>query len=125
MISSTSVARGREAFARRRWVDAFSNLSAAEQESPLDPVDYEQLGITELSTDAAGVDTWERAGSPAAGGYWRTPNWSVPRAATTIWSRSIFQIATPSHLALEVLQTSSQVSFNVAGNPAIVCNRAQ
>ena len=63
MISTTSVVRGREAFARRRWVEAFSNLSAAEQESPLDAVDYEQLVITEylLSTDAAGVDTWERA----------------------------------------------------------------
>jgi DNA-binding CsgD family transcriptional regulator len=38
--------RGRDAFSRRSWGDAFANLSAADRETPLEPEDVEQLATT-------------------------------------------------------------------------------
>ncbi|HEV1997817.1 MAG TPA: LuxR C-terminal-related transcriptional regulator [Candidatus Dormibacteraeota bacterium] len=63
MSSPNALERGREAFRHRRWSEAFTELSASEAESPLAPADYETLVVAEylLSSDAGGVDTWERA----------------------------------------------------------------
>ncbi|HEX2258933.1 MAG TPA: response regulator transcription factor [Actinomycetota bacterium] len=40
-----TLARGREAFSRKAWADAYASLSAADQESSLEPEDLEQLAI--------------------------------------------------------------------------------
>ncbi|MHB8509850.1 MAG: DNA-binding response regulator, partial [Candidatus Dormibacteria bacterium] len=63
MSPDTSLASGRQAFQERRWSEAFTELSAAERDKALAPAEYEMLAVTEflLSSDAGGVDTWERA----------------------------------------------------------------
>jgi DNA-binding CsgD family transcriptional regulator len=43
---STALERGREAFGRRMWGDAYRSLSAADREAPLDPLDLERLGMS-------------------------------------------------------------------------------
>ena len=45
MASGSAVERGREAFSRRRWGDAYRDLSAADREASLDPADLERLGM--------------------------------------------------------------------------------
>ena len=37
--------RGRAAFARYAWLDAFTALAAADARSPLDPADLERMGM--------------------------------------------------------------------------------
>jgi DNA-binding CsgD family transcriptional regulator len=54
---------GRDAFKRRDWREAFTELTAAEAEAPLAPADYEMLVVTEhlLNTKPSGAEIWERA----------------------------------------------------------------
>ncbi|HEX2362916.1 MAG TPA: LuxR C-terminal-related transcriptional regulator [Jiangellaceae bacterium] len=44
MQAGSALERGRDAYARRAWSDAFDQLSAADAESPLEPDDLERLG---------------------------------------------------------------------------------
>ncbi len=57
--------RGREAFRRREWADAYTQLSAADREAPLDVDDLERLAVAAYLTgdDAASTDAWVR-GAP-------------------------------------------------------------
>ena len=43
MTAAHPLERGREAYARRAWADAFVQLSAADRESPLEAEDLERL----------------------------------------------------------------------------------
>jgi DNA-binding NarL/FixJ family response regulator len=69
--------RGREAYSRQAWGDAFAYLSAADAESPLEPEDLERLAfaahLTGRYEDSAAV------GARTHNGYLRKGN--VPRAA--------------------------------------------
>jgi hypothetical protein len=55
--------RGRDAFARSAWADAFTELSAADRASALGPDDVERLATAAylLGRDAASEDLWARA----------------------------------------------------------------
>jgi DNA-binding CsgD family transcriptional regulator len=46
MTTGNALDRGRDSFARRAWADAFAELSAADLDSPLEPVDVELLVTT-------------------------------------------------------------------------------
>ena len=45
MTTTNALDRGRGAFARRAWADAYSELSAADHEAPLSPEDLERLAV--------------------------------------------------------------------------------
>ena len=55
--------RGREAFRRREWGDAYTRLSAADGEAPLGVDDLERLAVAAYlaGDDAASTDAWVRA----------------------------------------------------------------
>jgi len=55
--------RGREAFARRAWGDAYSQLAAADREAPLDPEDLDLLAMAAhlVGRDVDSADLWARA----------------------------------------------------------------
>jgi DNA-binding CsgD family transcriptional regulator/tetratricopeptide (TPR) repeat protein len=55
--------RGREAFGRQSWGDAFEQLSAADREAPLEPDDLERLAVAAylLGRDEDSADIWARA----------------------------------------------------------------
>jgi DNA-binding CsgD family transcriptional regulator len=55
--------RGRAAFQRRAWSEAFTHLSAVDHEAPLPPEDLERLAIAAslLGRDAECADLWSRA----------------------------------------------------------------
>jgi DNA-binding NarL/FixJ family response regulator len=63
MLEATLVSRGREAFARRAWLDAFESLSRADQATPLGPENYELLATSAymLGRDDDHVRALERA----------------------------------------------------------------
>jgi DNA-binding CsgD family transcriptional regulator/predicted negative regulator of RcsB-dependent stress response len=62
-MSEVHLDLGRDAFKRRNWREAFTELTAAEAEAPLAPTDYELLVVTELllNTNPSGAEIWERA----------------------------------------------------------------
>jgi hypothetical protein len=43
MKSNAELARGRASYARRAWMDAYTELSAADSDAPLEPEDLECL----------------------------------------------------------------------------------
>jgi DNA-binding NarL/FixJ family response regulator len=55
--------RGRDAFARQRWGDAYAQLSAADRAAPLAPDDLERLAVAAYlaGRDADSEDAWTRA----------------------------------------------------------------
>ncbi|MBM7832170.1 DNA-binding NarL/FixJ family response regulator [Agromyces cerinus] len=63
MTISASLDQGRAAFAEHRWGAAFEELSRADHERGLDPVDLERLSTTTLllGRDAEGIDLATRA----------------------------------------------------------------
>lgn len=63
MSASDTVGRGRAAFARRAWGDAFEQLSAADPTTPLGFEDLERLAIVAylIGRDDDSADVWERA----------------------------------------------------------------
>jgi serine/threonine protein kinase/tetratricopeptide (TPR) repeat protein len=63
MITGETLDRGREAFLRQQWGDAYSGLSAADRETPLEPENLEQLATAAYLTgrDADSTDLWARA----------------------------------------------------------------
>lgn len=63
MTADGAVDRGREAFGRQAWGDAFAALSSAEREAPLALEDLERLATAAylLGRDDDSVDAWTRA----------------------------------------------------------------
>ena len=63
MITGQTVDRGREAFGRHNWGDAFAELSTANRETPLEPEDLERLATAAYLTgrDSDSTDFWGRA----------------------------------------------------------------
>ncbi len=63
MATGQALNRGRESFARRAWGEAYTQLSAADQASPLDPQDLERLAAAAylLGKDDDSADLWARA----------------------------------------------------------------
>jgi DNA-binding CsgD family transcriptional regulator len=63
MITADLAHRGRESFGRRAWGDAYSDLSAADRESPLPPEDLVRLATAAylLGRDEDSDDAWTRA----------------------------------------------------------------
>jgi len=59
MTTTNALDRGRGAFARRAWADAYSELSAADHEAPLSPEDLERLAVAAYlagrDDDGAGI----------------------------------------------------------------------
>jgi DNA-binding CsgD family transcriptional regulator/tetratricopeptide (TPR) repeat protein len=59
MTTTSALDRGRGAFARRAWADAYSELSAADHEAPLSPEDLERLAVAAYlagrDDDGAGI----------------------------------------------------------------------
>jgi ATP/maltotriose-dependent transcriptional regulator MalT len=58
-----AVDRGRESFGRQAWGDAWSQLSAADHDAPLELEDLERLAVAAflVGRDEEGVDVWARA----------------------------------------------------------------
>jgi DNA-binding NarL/FixJ family response regulator len=63
MTTAGARARGREAFDRRAWADAFAELSAADRAAALEPDELEQLATAAylVGRDEDSVAVWERA----------------------------------------------------------------
>ncbi len=63
MPAAPTLDRGRELFRRQAWADAHAQLSAADQQSPLDPEDIERLAISAflIGRDADSLDLLARA----------------------------------------------------------------
>jgi DNA-binding CsgD family transcriptional regulator/tetratricopeptide (TPR) repeat protein len=63
MTTADRLDRGREAFGRRAWTDAYAQLVAADHESSLGPEDLERLATVAhlVGRDADSAVAWERA----------------------------------------------------------------
>ncbi|HWI03128.1 MAG TPA: hypothetical protein VNT52_04765, partial [Acidimicrobiales bacterium] len=63
MQTSAHLERGREAFDRRSWPDAYALLAQADRTTTLEPVDLERLATSAYLTghDEESTDTWGRA----------------------------------------------------------------
>ena len=63
MAEADALARGRVAFGRRTWGEAYAHLSAADQEAPLELDDLERLAAAAYLTGRAAesADLWARA----------------------------------------------------------------
>jgi DNA-binding CsgD family transcriptional regulator len=63
MTMADALGRGRSAFGRRAWADAYSGLSAADHEAPLSPEDLERLALAAYlaGRDDDGADISARA----------------------------------------------------------------
>ena len=63
MNATEALDRGREAFWRQAWVDAYTQLSAADRDAALQPEDLEQLATAAylLGKDVESSDIWARA----------------------------------------------------------------
>ncbi|MGH7693557.1 MAG: DNA-binding response regulator, partial [Gemmatimonadaceae bacterium] len=58
MTMATMLEQGRTAYGRQKWADAYSSLSAADREEPLQPEDLERLATSAylVGKDAEGLD---------------------------------------------------------------------
>ncbi len=63
MITGETLDRGREAYRRHLWADAYGELTTARSEASLDPEDLERLAVSAYLTgnDAESIDSWSRA----------------------------------------------------------------
>jgi DNA-binding CsgD family transcriptional regulator len=63
MAQTPAILKGREAFARQKWREAYELLSAADRESPLEPADLERFATAAylVGEDADAVTNWTRA----------------------------------------------------------------
>jgi hypothetical protein len=82
MTAAGSLDRGRAAFGRQAWGDAWAQLTAADREAALEPEDLERLAIAAhlVGRDAESTDAWARAhhaflGRGAAPGAARCAFW--------------------------------------------------
>src|SRR5262245_36932317 len=69
LTPAVALARGRDAFARRAWKEAFAQLSAADHATRLEAADLARLaGSAQLvGHQSASDDAWDRAHHAAAG----------------------------------------------------------
>jgi hypothetical protein len=60
MTTAETLERGRESFERRAWGNAFDQLSAADQQTPLAPDDLERLAMAAylVGRDADRDEVW-------------------------------------------------------------------
>ena len=60
MAKTPAVVQGREAFALRRWGEAYRLLSVADREAPLEPADLERLAAAAylVGEDARATAIW-------------------------------------------------------------------
>src|SRR5712691_5694609 len=82
MTTAGSLDRGRAAFGRQAWADAYAQLMAADGEATLEPEDLERLAIAShlVGRDAESTEVWARAhhaflGRAAAPGAARCAFW--------------------------------------------------
>ncbi|MGH2601137.1 MAG: DNA-binding response regulator, partial [Dehalococcoidia bacterium] len=63
MTTAEALDRGRTFFSRQAWGDAYSQLSAADHQAPLEPEDLVQLATAAylVGRDADSAEAWERA----------------------------------------------------------------
>jgi ATP/maltotriose-dependent transcriptional regulator MalT len=63
MAQAPAIVQGREAFARRKWREAYQLLSAADRESPLEAADLERFATAAylVGEDAHAATNWTRA----------------------------------------------------------------
>jgi DNA-binding CsgD family transcriptional regulator len=63
MPRTSAIDQGREAFARRKWRDAYAQLSAADRELALEPADLERFATAAylVGEDANAITVWTRA----------------------------------------------------------------
>ncbi|MPZ51111.1 MAG: hypothetical protein GEU75_17745 [Dehalococcoidia bacterium] len=63
MSTAEALHRGQESFERQAWGNAYSQLSAADRERPLDPDDLEHVAVAAYLSgrDAASEELWARA----------------------------------------------------------------
>jgi DNA-binding CsgD family transcriptional regulator len=63
MVTADNLYRGRDAFRRRAWTDAYVFLAAADRDEPLAPDDLERLATAAylIGQDAASTEIWARA----------------------------------------------------------------
>ena len=63
MNAADNVRRGRDAFLRQRWTDAYGLLTMANRDEPLEPTDLERLATAAylLGKDAESAEIWTRA----------------------------------------------------------------
>ena len=63
MTAADALDRGRAAFGRRAWGDAYAQLSAADREAALEPEDLERLAMAAylVGRDDESADVWTRA----------------------------------------------------------------
>lgn len=63
MVTDEQLQRGRDAFARRAWRDAYRHLAAADEATPLEPEDVELLATAAslIGRDDAADELWARA----------------------------------------------------------------
>ena len=63
MATADNLNRGRDAFLRRGWTDAYMLLAAADSDEPLPPEDLERLATAAylIGKDAESTEIWTRA----------------------------------------------------------------
>lgn len=63
MAQTPAVVQGREAFAQRKWREAFAHLSTADREDPLEPEDLEHFATAAylVGEEAQAASIWTRA----------------------------------------------------------------
>jgi ATP/maltotriose-dependent transcriptional regulator MalT len=63
MPRTSAIAQGREAFARRKWREAYAHFSAADRDLPLEAADLERLATAAylIGEDAHAITFWTRA----------------------------------------------------------------
>ena len=64
---SDALSRGKELLDQQAWADAYAQLSAADQASPLEPEDLELFATTAylLGRDEESSELWARASRPS------------------------------------------------------------
>lgn len=62
MVRTPAIIEGREAFARRKWRDAYAQLSTADHEAPIEPADLERLATAAylVGEEAQAAAFWTR-----------------------------------------------------------------
>jgi hypothetical protein len=62
-MTAVTLERGRKSFGRQRWADAYAQLSAADQKTPLEPEDLDRFATAAylIGRDEDSADTLARA----------------------------------------------------------------
>ena len=78
---------GRASFGRQAWGDAYAQLSAADQEAPLELDDLERLAVAAylVGRDEESTEIWARAHHECVAAR---EIWPAPPGALSGWARS-------------------------------------